>query len=122
MRLRTGFVLRGYIIFSFEPLGGFDPSIAQTKGPLAKYNLYTLIEKATRLIVESFLDICISHKYTQAYVKFKIERTHYVVTMLEPNMQEQLPDWLYKEPPLLGVMSHSASPSSARKVAPQRPT
>ena len=37
-------------------------------------------------------------------------------------MQDQLPDWLYKEPPHSGVMTRSASPSSARKVAPQRPT
>ena len=45
-----------------------------------------------------------------------------MVTMLEPNTQDRLPDWGYKEPPHSGVMTHSASPSSARKVAPQRPT
>ena len=45
-----------------------------------------------------------------------------MVTMLEPNTQDRLPHWVYKEPPPSGVMTHSASPSSARKVAPQRPT
>ena len=37
-------------------------------------------------------------------------------------MQDQLPDWLYKEPLHSRVIPRSALPSSARKVAPQRPT
>ena len=36
--MKNGFfyITRAYIFFSFEPLGGFDPPIAQTKGPVKR--------------------------------------------------------------------------------------
>ena len=50
VRLRTAIFRTGaYVFFSFEPLGGFERPIAQTKGPAERKKVVTLSTRSRNL-------------------------------------------------------------------------